>query len=168
MTFTYGEVGATRQPGPLPAGYRHVRRHAEIGRGAGAFRAAAEALATWQVQRGAGLGVRAAADRAAAGVRLAVGIGLGPLRVWAPCELVWVVDEPAEYGWAYGTLPGHPECGEEAWIVSIDAQDRVWCDIRAFSRPATWYARFGGPLTHLIQEKVTDRYVRALTRAAGA
>jgi uncharacterized protein (UPF0548 family) len=106
VTFTYAEVGATRSDASLPAGYRHVRRRAEIGRGEAALRAAAGALAVFDVQRGAGLRVRASASRAAVGVRLAVGIGMGPLRIWAPCEVVWVVDEPAEYGWAYGTPNG--------------------------------------------------------------
>jgi uncharacterized protein (UPF0548 family) len=65
-------------------------------------------------------------------------------------------------------LPGHPERGEEAWLVSLDERERVWADIRAFSRPRAWYARLGGPLTHALQDRVTDRYVRALARAATA
>jgi uncharacterized protein (UPF0548 family) len=69
---------------------------------------------------------------------------------------------------ALTTLPGHPERGEEAWLVSLDAQERVWADIRAFSRPRAWYARLGGPVTHALQEHVTNRYVRALARAATA
>jgi uncharacterized protein (UPF0548 family) len=165
--LTYPEVGATRAAGPLPPGYRHVRRHAEIGRGPAAFRAVAESLATFGVQRGAGLTVRASADRVAVGVRVTVGIGIGPLRLHAPAEVVWVVSGAREYGWAYGTLPGHPERGEEAWLVSIDDAERVWADIRAFSRPAAWYARLGGPVARLLQDRVTDRYVRALARAAG-
>jgi uncharacterized protein (UPF0548 family) len=36
---------------------------------------------------------------------------LGPIRV--PCRVVYVLDEPERRGFAYGTLPGHPESGEE-------------------------------------------------------
>jgi uncharacterized protein (UPF0548 family) len=165
MTLTYAEAGATRTAA-LPPGYHHVRRHVEIGRGRAAFAAVAGSLATFGVQRGAGLRVRTDAERAAVGVRVAVGIGVGPLRIWAPSEVVWTVATDDEYGWAYGTLPGHPERGEEAWLVSIDADERVWCDIRAFSRPARWFARLGGPATRSLQRHVTDRYVRAMAAAA--
>jgi uncharacterized protein (UPF0548 family) len=30
-----------------------------------------------------------------------------------PCRVVYVVDEPRRAGFAYGTLPGHPEIGGE-------------------------------------------------------
>jgi uncharacterized protein (UPF0548 family) len=38
---------------------------------------------------------------------------------------------------------------------------RVWFDIRAFSRPATWVGRAGGPVAALLQTRITDRYVAA-------
>jgi uncharacterized protein (UPF0548 family) len=164
--LTYPEVGATRPGVDLPAGYRHVRRHLQIGRGVDPFRAAADTLASWGVQRGAGVKVRASADRVAVGVDVTVGIGVGPIRIWAPCRVVWVIDEPTRYGWGYGTLRGHPESGEEAWMVSIDAAERVWGEIRAFSRHATWYARLGAPVVRIVQDRVTDRYARAMERAA--
>jgi len=163
--LSYAEVGATRSEA-LPNGYRHVHRRTVVGTGPSAFRAAVDALARWDVQRGAGLRVRGDAPRVALGSRAEVGLGVGPLRVWAPCEVVWVVDEPTRWGFAYGTLDGHPECGEEAFIISTDDADQVWFEIRAFSRPAAWYARLGGPVGHLIQEWVTDRYVAAACRAA--
>lgn len=163
--LTYTEVGATRFE-DLPAGYRHVRRHVRIGAGEGAFRAAAERLAGLDIQRDAGLRVRASTPRVEVGAQVTVGIGIGAFRLWAPAEVVWVVEQPTEYGWAYGTLPGHPECGEEAWIVSVDDAGRVWADIRAFSRPAAWYAKLGGPVARRLQDRVTDRYADALVRAA--
>jgi uncharacterized protein (UPF0548 family) len=178
--FTYPQVGATRPGGTLPAGYRHVRRHAEVGRGDAAFACAAETLATWGMHRGAGLVVRASAARAAEGVLINTGLGIGPLRLWSPCRVVWVLDEPARYGWAYGTVTcrpmpsgrhkpimrDHPITGEEAFEVSIDDAGRVWTDIRAFSRPATAAAKLGALVLRTMQDRITDRYVRALAGAA--
>ena len=48
-------------------------------------------------------------------------------------------------------------------LLSIVADD-VRFQIRAFSRPATLPARAGGPLSRLVQQYVTDRYVEALRR----
>jgi uncharacterized protein (UPF0548 family) len=72
------------------------------------------------------------------------------------------VEEPNRRGFAYGTLPGHPESGEEAFFVERTPQDQVWLDIRAFSRPARLYSRLGGPMTRKVQGLITDRYIDAL------
>lgn len=165
MSLTYPEVGATRE-GPLPPGYLHVTRHARLGSGAALFRRAADALARWQPERGAGLLVRSDAERAGLGVEFAAGVGAGPLRLWVPCRIVWIVDEPDRYGFGFGTLPGHVERGEESFLLSIDAAGDVWFDIRAFSRPAKWWVKLGAPMARLVQAKVTDRYVAAMRAVA--
>lgn len=158
MTLTYPEIGATQHE-PLPAGYDHVTRHVKI---TATLPAAREALRHWQPQRGAGLRVRTDATEPAVGVRFATGLGIGPLRLWAPCEVVWVVDEPSSYGFGFGTLPDHPERGEEAFLVTVDEGGAVWFDVRAFSRPALWWVKLGNPFARRLQARVTDRYVRAM------
>jgi uncharacterized protein (UPF0548 family) len=159
VTLTYPEIGAT-QHGPLPAGYDHVTRHARIGDD---FETARAALRRWQPQRGAGLRVRTDATEPSVGVRFATGLGIGPVRLWAPCEVVWVVDEPKSYGFGFGTLSGHPERGEEGFRLTVDDSGAVWFDVRAFSRPARWWVKLGHPFARLLQARVTDRYVRAMT-----
>lgn len=157
---TYPEVGATR--GALPSGYAHLDRRRTIGRGAGDFARAADAVMTWQVQRRAGLTVRASSERAATGVRVTVRLGVGRLGVDAPCVVVLTVDEPRRRGFAYGTLAGHPEQGEELFLVEHHADDTVTLTVRAFSRPALWWTRAAGPAARLVQRLVTERYLRAL------
>jgi uncharacterized protein (UPF0548 family) len=73
-----------------------------------------------------------------------------------------VIDEPDRAGFAYGTLPGHPEAGIEEFVLSRSPTGLVRLDIDAVSRPATWYARLGAPLTRLVQARITRRYLRAL------
>jgi len=162
--LTYAEVGATRVPTALPAGYRYATRRARLGTGEATFARAAEALRTGRMFRAAGLRHRATAPTVAEGVDLAVGVGVGAVRLWAPCRVVWVVDEPRRYGYGMGTLPGHPASGEEAFEVTLDDDDRVWFEVRAFSRPATWYTRAGGPVTRTAQKWISGRYVRGLRR----
>jgi uncharacterized protein (UPF0548 family) len=155
--LTYAEVGATA--GPLPVGYHHVRKSAIIGRGRRRFQGAAEAGMRWGMLRGAGLRIEATSEIAAVGAEVIV--HLGPVR--APCRVVYVVDEPDRRGFAYGTLPGHAESGEERFVVRYDpATDDVYADVVAFSRHATWWSRLGSPVTSVIQRAVTDRYLRAL------
>jgi uncharacterized protein (UPF0548 family) len=155
--LTYTEVGATA--GPLPAGYHHVQKSAAIGRGRRRFEEAAEKGMRWGMLRGAGLRVEATSEVAAVGSEVIV--HLGPVR--APCRVVYVVDEPDRRGFAYGTLPGHAESGEERFVVRYDpATDEVSAEVEAFSRHATWWSKLGSPVTSVIQQVVTDRYLRAL------
>ncbi len=80
-----------------------------------------------------------------------------------PVRVVYVVDEPLRKGFAYGTLPGHPETGEESFIVEYRDDDSVWLTIRAFSRPSSWIFWVGYPIVRLMQEIYTSRYERALS-----
>jgi uncharacterized protein (UPF0548 family) len=158
--FTYGEVGATA--GQLPAGYRHLARRAVVGQGHQVFAGAGDAVTSWQVQLRAGLTVSASAPTALPGTVFMLGLGVGPLRVSAPCRVAYVVDETRRRGFAYGTLPGHPESGEEAFIVEHHDDGTVTFTVTAFSRPSTAFARAAGPAGRLIQDWMTTRYLRSL------
>ncbi|WP_430787413.1 DUF1990 family protein [Actinoplanes sp. G11-F43] len=162
--FTYAETGATRDA-PLPPGYRHVLRDVRIGEGPETFDRASTALFGWRMHRGAGLGV--VAERPAVpGLPVVIRIGFGRFAVTAPCRVVYRIDQPDRRGFAYGTLPGHPESGEEAFVLHLTSGGAVRFRITAFSRPASTIARLGGPLTSLAQELATGRYLRSMARLA--
>lgn len=91
-----------------------------------------------------------------------LGVGAGPISVRVPCRVVYVTDEPARRGFAYGTLPGHPESGEEAFVIDRRRDGTVTFTITAFSRPATLLARMAGPIGRAIQDHITARYLRSL------
>ena len=158
--LTYAEIGATE--GLLPPGYAHLDRRRVVGRGRAAFERAAEEVMTYGVQRGAGLRVRAARPRASTGDDVTVLLGPGRWAVEAPCRVVATLDTPTRRGFAYGTLEGHPESGEERFVVEHHDDDAVTLAIRAFSRPAWRSARLAGPAGRLVQRVVTERYLRAL------
>ena len=87
---------------------------------------------------------------------------LGPFSFRSPVRVVYLVDEPKRKGFAYGTLAGHPETGEEAFVVELKEDGSVWLTVRAFSRPSTrfWWAM--SPVLRVMQEIYTRRYLRAL------
>ncbi|MFB2582106.1 DUF1990 family protein [Herbiconiux sp. P15] len=85
----------------------------------------------------------------------------------APVRVVYLVEEPGRRGFAYGTLPGHPESGEESFVVEHLSDDSVWIVIRAFSRPSTWFYRLGYPALRFMQARATRRYLRSLSPARG-
>ena len=159
--LTYAEVGATRS-GALPDGYHYVRYRTYLGRGV--FGRAGEAVLTFRMHRATGARIVTAAQRAAPGVRLSVGVGFPRLGAGVPCEVVWSVDDERQAGFGYGTLPGHLARGEEAFLVTEDADGRVWFSVTAFSVPARWPMRLGGPVARLGQHGYARLCGRALKR----
>lgn len=162
-TLTYPEVGATRL-GPLPDGYHHLHHRVRIGRGRAAFQAAGAAVTDWTMHRTAGARLRSSAARADAGATVRVSIGIGPVRFVAPCEIIWTAYESTRTGFAYGTLPGHPERGEESFVVDLTDDGSVWFTVLAFSRPDRWYTRLAGPVVPLVQRLYARRLGRVLRR----
>lgn len=169
--FSYEPVGATGAgdgaPFP-PAGFRALERSAVIGHGEAAFTSAVDALLRWQVQLRSGMRVDGAGTgplRPADTVTLR--IPFGPFRVSAPARVVYLVEEPRRVSFAYGTLPGHPEVGEEAFSVEREPDDRVVFRLRAFWRAAgAW--RLVRPAVRLAQIVYTRRYLRSLATPAAA
>jgi uncharacterized protein (UPF0548 family) len=161
--LTYPEVGATA--GAPPPGYTTGSYRAVVGGGRVSFRAAAEAVLTWQMHRDAGLGVTATSARAERGAVVVLRLGVGRVGLAIPCRVVDVVAERDRAGFAYGTLPGHPEVGEERFVVELGADDLVRVRITVFSRPAWPWLRPLSPLLALIQQVALRRYARAVRRA---
>ena len=141
-----------------------MHRTVTIGTGAQAFTAATDALAGWHVHGRAGLSVSASSPAAEPGSVLVLSLGLAAIRIGAPCRVVYVIDEPGRRGFAYGTLPGHPQRGEDAFIFSQHQDATVTFSITAFSSPASPLAKAAGPLGRAIQRHITSRYQRAITR----
>lgn len=173
--LTYPEVGGTASESMPSAGYHHVRESRSLGRGVELFDEAARRLLRWEMHRGAGLAVRATSAEAKPDA--IVVLGLGPIRI--PCRVVDVIDRVdrvdgidgiddrtdarRERGFAYGTLPGHPERGEERFVVRYDERTgAVSAHIRAFSTAGNAVVALGGPLNRLVQRVATRRYLDAL------
>jgi uncharacterized protein (UPF0548 family) len=122
--------------GDLPAGYRHFACSVPVGHGRQIFARAGDAVCGWRVQLGAGLQVSASARTAAPGAVVILG------------------------------LAGHPESGEEAFMIEHHDDDTVSLKITAFSRPATRLAKLTSPVGAIVQRQVTARYLRSLGEVA--
>ena len=164
--FTYTEIGATRDPAALPPGYNHLHYRTTIGTGRRAFAAAGAAVVEWRMHAGMHVRPRTEAPRAEPGVELTLTLGVRPLSVVAPCRVVWATADDNSIGFAYGTLSGHPERGEEAFLVELADDDRVHFTVTAFSTPAAWYTRAAGPLVPVLQHTYARACAHVLRRIA--
>ncbi|AWI33241.1 DUF1990 family protein [Streptomyces tirandamycinicus] len=167
MTFPHGlnyaETGATRRL-PLPGGYHHLHIRMRVGSGRAALETAGAAITGWRMHRASGARVTASTARAEPGTSVEVSLGVGPLRFRAPCRVIWTAYGPHRVGFAYGTLAGHPECGEESFLAELAEDGTVWFTVTAFSRPARWYTRLAGPLVPVAQRMYARRLGAGLRR----
>jgi uncharacterized protein (UPF0548 family) len=123
-----------------------------------------EGLQSWQAHRLPFVRVVLSDTEVRRGATVVVLLGPRWLAVAAPCRIVAVVNEPTRWGFAYGSLPGHPEQGEEAFVVSIKEDGRVVFEVTAFSRPADPFLKLLGPLGCALQRGGSRGYLRALRR----
>jgi uncharacterized protein (UPF0548 family) len=163
--FTYPDVGATRDD-ELPAGYAHGRREAVVGHGHAAFDRAVAAVFDWRMQKGMGLRVRASGPPSEPGTVVVLTAGLRRFGYDIPCRVVWARTDGDERGFAYGSLPGHPESGEESFVVTLQESGDVVFTTRVFSRLASPLARLGGPGSRAVQAAALDRDVTSVGTAA--
>jgi uncharacterized protein (UPF0548 family) len=145
------------------------RTRIKLGEGARTFAAAKAALGRWEHFRLGWVETWPPETPIQAGQVVAViarRVGLWWLNA---CRIVYVVDEEGpvqRYGFAYGTLPEHAESGEERFTVEWhEADDAVWYDILAFSRPQQLLARLGYPLARRLQKRFARDSAAAMRRA---
>jgi uncharacterized protein (UPF0548 family) len=63
-------------------------------------------------------------------------------------------------------LPGNAECGEERFLVEWrQADNSVWYDIRAVSKPGGWLTRVAYPLARRLQRRFGRDSMRAVLDA---
>jgi uncharacterized protein (UPF0548 family) len=162
--LSYAEAGATRS-GAAPAGYRldHYERH--LGVGDELLGRAARAPRAWQGQRGAGVEVYPRDEPVAEGQTVLFVLWAFGIWTIAPCRVVYLVDEPRTFVFAYGALPGHPERGEVAMSVERDETGAVTARVESFSHTVDPLARAARPATRALQKRLTNGYLAALDAA---
>jgi uncharacterized protein (UPF0548 family) len=157
---TYDHVGSTLAP--ATSGARHTGTIV-VGTGTAAFDAGRSALRSWAPQRGLGATVLPDDARPDLDQTVVLSMGVAGRGVHIPVRVVAVVDEPGRYGWAYGTLPGHPETGEQLFLLEHRPDGEVVLTIHIDAEPAR-PLRGLRPVARVAQRLALARYLRA-TRA---
>jgi uncharacterized protein (UPF0548 family) len=145
--WSYPCVEVTRSDKPqLMPGWQIDHHRVRLGHGVAVFAAACAAIRGWKMFPPEMTWVYWPHVPQQPGDVVAVLYRARPFLLWMlfPARVVYRVDEPRRYGFAYGTLPDHPERGEERFLVEWSkADDSVWYDLLAVSRPGHWLARSG-------------------------
>ena len=158
LEFTYSDVGATNST--PPSGFTVDYNRVQLGSGKDCYALGVEALKNW---RQFDLGWVTIVPR---GVPIEVGeiiaIKARAFGTWSlsASRVVYVIDEPLRFGFAYGTLPDHVECGEERFLIEWMPDDSVWYSIHAFSKPRHPLVRMSSPLARNLQKRFVRESLR--------
>jgi len=150
LSHTYTSVGHTAQTTPVPD-FDNDQFKINLGYGDKAFEVAKTAIQHWQMFPNAWTRILPADAPIQENTTIAMYARFAGIWWRNACRIVYVIDKPRHYGFAYGTLPGHVESGEELFHVFQDESGAVWYEIRAFSRPRHWLVKLGYPLVRLLQ-----------------
>ena len=157
--FTYDQIGATLQ-NRMPSGFSYDSCQIRLGKGRSTFRKAIGAFQEWKMFPHAM--TKVLTPTASIDVGQSVAIQFRAFLFWSvcPCRIVYVINEQCEsasrhrYGFAYGTLPGHVEQGEERFLLEWNREtDEVWYSIIAFSTPRHFLAKLAYPYARYQQWK---------------
>ena len=170
LPFSYRELGATRDERPVE-GYAVDAYDAILGRGEACFVRACQALDAWKMYPPSWF--RIYPDQGSAPRPDLVFITrIHHLGFWSlnSCRVLYLIDEDGPVvrrGFAFGTLPGHEEQGEERFRVSWDrSSGEVRYDVLAFSRPRGPLARLGTPVARALQRRFARETRMAMIRAS--
>ena len=166
LDFSYSEVGATNSL--VPDGYAVDESRIVLGRGQAVFESAKIALCGWKQFQLGWVDIWSAETPLEKGREVAI-LGWAYGFWWLnACRIVYVVDEDGpvrKFGFAYGTLPGHVESGEERFLLEWERETgQVSFDILAFSKPRHIATRLGYPLVRRKQKRFGREAATAIYR----
>jgi uncharacterized protein (UPF0548 family) len=150
--FSYPQIGATRDN--PPAGYNIDHNRQFLGKGEADFEKAKQAISRWKMFEVPGLTLISPDTPIEPGRNVA--LLAHHLGFWSlsSCRIVYVIDDPERFGFAYGTLTEHVEVGEERFTVEFNPETgEVWYDIYAFSRPGHILVKLGYPYGRYLQKQ---------------
>lgn len=162
--FSYPEIGATASE--VPPGYNIDHNRVRLGVGTEVFEQAKTAIRDWKmfdlgwvelINSGASIEI---------GQTVAILVSHYGFYSLNAARIVYTIDEPTRFGFAYGTLTEHGEIGEERFSVEYESDSGdVWYDIFAFSRPAALLAKIGYPISRSLQRAFAKDSKAAMQRA---
>ena len=165
LPLSYDRIGLAKHN---PDGFSVDEEATIIGSGEAAFRLATQALVAWTHFAVGWVELFPKGAAISPGTDVAVlarHVGFWSLNA---CRVVYSIGghDDTEFGFAYGTLTEHVECGEEIFRIRFQPESGdVSYLIRAASRPQAVLAKLGYPLTRAFQARFRHDSTAALKRA---
>lgn len=167
LPFSYSAVGSTASK--PPSGFTVDHNRVRVGEGRATFERACAAIRRWSMFEMPWIELHSKDATIEPGSTVAILVRSFGMWSLNACRIVYVIENAgpiARFGFAYGTLPEHAECGEECFSIEWNrTDDSVEYDILAFSRPAQWLSIAAKPLVRHLQRRFARDSLRAMLKA---
>lgn len=165
-SFNYQAILGTKKEGIV--GYDNDHNFIEIGKLQKNWDQAKAALNEWRQFPVPWTKIESSSEKIKEG--LTVGVYFKIFGLWwiNSARVVYTIDEPNKFGYAYGTLPGHLESGEECFWIERDDNGMISYHIRAFSKPDHFLVRLAYPIARMFQKKFVKESLKAMFDFANA
>jgi uncharacterized protein (UPF0548 family) len=173
--YNYPEVGSSATAAALEsidARYDVDRHHFPLGTGRDLFRRAEASMFAWRQFEIPWLELAGATKEVISGEVVATLTRFAGLWFLNPCRVVYVeasngsAERRDIASFAYGTLAGHVDYGEERFSVRFNPEtEEVAFEILAFSRPSIPLSRLGYFWVRRVQKRFALGAARAMTQA---
>ncbi|MFK7807622.1 MAG: DUF1990 family protein [Saprospiraceae bacterium] len=159
--YNYKQVYGTKSP-PV-AGFDNDHKSTVLGKGEDVWQVAKIALDNWRQFPSPWTTVE---PKVSLKENRVVAVFFRLFGIWFinGARIVYTLDSKTEYGFAYGTLPGHVEKGEECFWIERDESGEVSYHIRAFSQPAHWLVWLGYPIARYFQRRFVRESLETMKR----
>ena len=169
MPFSYEAHGASRAETKV-AGFVVDHNRVLLGKGDDVFARAKTAVREWQMFNFGWIELHPQMQAIETGKSVSVCANFGLLWALVGCRIVYVIDEnengKSRFGFAYGTLLEHIECGEERFLVEWNhSDDSVYYDLYAFSHPQHPLVKLARPVARFGQRQFALASMAAMKRA---
>ena len=159
--LSYAPIGCTREPGlEAPPGFCQDHERVLLGKGANVYHRACQAIRAWQMMPPSVVQTCPPGAPIQEGTMVANLFRARLLGGWLvlPTRILYLIEnkdaDSIRFGFAYGTVQGHWEQGEERFLIERDRRDEsVWYDLLVFSRPRHPLAKLAYPYTRRQQAR---------------
>lgn len=162
-SFSYKDLGCTR--GRSVPGFNTDRLRIQLGGGDIIFEKAKRAIRDWRMFNIEWVKLCWPYKKLVPGTVVAVQAHHYGFYSLNAAKILYVVDEPKRFGFAYGTLVKHVARGEELFLVYQEDDGSVWYEVTAISRPNHWLAWVFYPLTRRRQARFAKDSLQAMLEA---
>ena len=165
LDFIYPFVGASKGEEKVK-GYDNDENKVYLGKGEAVWENAKIALKAWKQFPSPWTKVYPNTTKFEVGNTVVVLIKL--FGVWwvNAARIVYTFDNDRQFGFAYGTIKGHLESGEELFLIERNDAGEIYYRIKAFSKPAVWFVWFGYPVARFYQKKFVIESKETMFRLA--
>lgn len=161
--FSYKDLGCTR--GRSVPGFNTDRARIQLGSGDIIFERAKRAIRDWRMFSMEWVKLCWPYKKLIPGTVVAIQAHHFGFYSVNAAKILYVVEEPQRFGFAYGTLMNHVARGEELFVVYQDEDGKVWYELTAISRPNHWLMWLFYPLARRRQGRFLADSMQAMLEA---